>query len=154
MNDITIFKTEDEVIINTRIKFIGKDILFYTLPIFIFLKINYVIFVYLFLLTIITYSLFRLFAWMYYSEIIINQKEKSINVLKFKFSNLIDKILISKDYKSENLIFQKIERSGKIKYIISYITHKENELLIVNEKDYLKINNLLISDSVAKLLSN
>jgi len=141
-NEVSIYKIDDEVIINTRVKFISKDIFYYTLPTIILIPMHFLIFVYVFLLTLITYSLFRLFTWMYYSEIIINQKKGTLYVSKFKFSNLLDKKLVSSDFIYENLKFKKIERRGKIKYIISYETHKEIELLIITEKEYFKLKTL------------
>lgn len=69
-NDISIFKKEGEIVISTRIKFISKDILYYALPTLFFLYYHVVLFLYIFSLTIITYSLFRLFVWIYYSEIV------------------------------------------------------------------------------------
>lgn len=142
-NDISIFKKEGEIVISTRIKFISKDILYYALPTLFFLYYHVVLFLYIFSLTIITYSLFRLFAWIYYSEIVLNSNQKKVYVLKYRFSKLLEKKIVSNDFKNENLQFRKSERSGKVKYVIYYKTFKEHELLIVNEKDFIKIKNLL-----------
>jgi hypothetical protein len=142
-NDISIFKKDDDIVINTRIKFISKDILYYALPTLFFLRFNVILFLYVFSLTIITYSLFRLFAWMYYSEIVLNSNQKKLYVLKYRFNKLLEKEIVSNDFKNENLQFKKSERSGKVKYIICYKTFKEYELLVVNEKDFIKIKNLL-----------
>lgn len=142
-NDISIFKKDGDIVINTRIKFISEDILYYTLPTLFFLYYHVVLFLCIFLLTIITYSLFRLFAWIYYSEIVLNSNHKKLYVLKYRFNKLLEKKIVSNDFKNENLQFKKSERSGKVKYIISYKTFKEYELLIVNEKDFIKIKNLL-----------
>lgn len=96
------------------------------------------------ILTLIGYILYRFASWIYYSELKIDEKSGKIIRLK-KILNQTQKTeLIAKKFDSNRFEYLEITRSGKKKFLMNYRTHKNNELLIIkNETDKNLIENYI-----------
>ncbi|MDT0607018.1 hypothetical protein [Croceitalea rosinachiae] len=92
------------------------------------------------ILTFIGYLLYRFASWIYYSEIKIDEKSGKITRLK-KILELTKKTdLITDKFDPNKFEYSELNRSGKTKFLMSYRTHKNHDLLILkNEADKNRI---------------
>lgn len=85
-------------------------------------------------LTLIGYLLYRFAAWIYYSEIEIDVKSGKMKRCK-KILNRTQKIeLITDKFNEKGFEYKELQRSGKTKFLLSYRTHKNHELLLLKNK--------------------
>jgi len=74
--------------------------------------------------------------WFYFSEIHINEKTREIIHYKKLLNKTKSVNTISKKFNSSFFKFSALNRSGKTKFLMSYVTHKDHDLLILkNELD-------------------
>ena len=95
-------------------------------------------------ITLIGYTLYRFASWIYYSEVQINEKTGKITRTK-KVLNRIQKVdLITDKFDANRFEYLELNRSGKNKFLLSYRTHKNHDLLILkNETDKNLIKNYI-----------
>lgn len=137
-----IFLDKTQLQINTKQDFSWKELIAYVLPAFIlFFFVNIVLSILISLLILLTYFVFRVVSFIYYSEIIIDFEEKRIIKNNYRGDSLINSEILAKNIDSKNLHFKKIQRSGKIRYLLSYTSFKEISLVVIKgEEDFVKIN--------------
>ena len=80
------------------------------------------------------YIVFRFMAWIFYKEIIINMFSKTIQIKKYRLGELTSENLLDTELDLGNFVFKEVSRSGTIKYVLNYKTHKEHDLLILKSK--------------------
>lgn len=85
-------------------------------------------------LTSIGYILYRFTAWIYYSELKIDEKTGEVTYLKKILEHTQKTELLTNKFDSKRLQFSELTRSGKTKFLMNYRTHKNYELLILNSK--------------------
>lgn len=86
------------------------------------------------ILTVIAYTLYRFASWIYYTELIIDEKSGSLTRLKKILDHTKKTELISETFDPNRFEYSELTRSGKTKFLMSYRTHKNNELLILRNK--------------------
>ncbi len=134
-----ILKNGNIHILSDRIPLNWKEVIFIPLSTFFvtFLLFgHWLIGILIGLLTAIGYTLYRFGAWIYYSEIQIDEKSGKITLVK-KILERTQKIdLITDKFDPNRFEFSKLNRSGKNKFLMTYRTHKNYDLLILkNELD-------------------
>jgi len=123
--------------LSDRITFKWKELLIWTSTSFIiliwFLGVGIGLFVAI--LTLISYTLYRFASWFYYTELKINEKTGKFIRLK-KILNRTQKTeLISESFDPNRFEYSELTRSGKTKFLLTYKTHKNKELLILKNKE-------------------
>lgn len=132
--------------LSDRIPFKWKELMIWTSTSFLvliyFLGIGVGVFVAI--LTLIGYVFYRFTAWIFYSEIKIDEQSGKMTRLK-NFFNRTQKVeLITEKFDPNQFEFTELTRSGKTKFLMNYRTHKNNELLILkNQKDKEYIENYI-----------
>ena len=131
-----ISKNGDIHTLSDRIPFDWKELMIWTSVSFIFLIWFFGIGVGIFIaiLTLIGYTLYRFASWIYYTELKIDEKSGNITRLK-KILNRTQKTeLITDKFDPNQFEYSELTRSGKTKFLMNYRTHKNNELLILKNK--------------------
>lgn len=100
------------------------------------------------ILTLIGYTLYRFASWIYYSELIIDEKSGKIFRLKKLFERTKKKELISENFDPNRFEFLALTRSGKTKFLMNYRTHKNNELLILRNENDKKLIEQYIAENL------
>ncbi|RTL11587.1 MAG: hypothetical protein EKK56_08285 [Flavobacteriaceae bacterium] len=123
-------------IISDRIPFIWKEMLIWNLPTFLGLLYVFgpIVGVYIFILTLFFYILFRFASWIIYTEIQINIESGEMIKVKKIINNTQNINLITNKFDSSKFEYTELNRSGNIKFLMNYKTHKNNELLILRNK--------------------
>lgn len=85
-------------------------------------------------LTLIGYMLYRFAAWIYYSELKIDEKSGKMIQLKKALGQTRKVNLITEKFDPDRFEYSELIRSGKTKFLMKYRTHKDNELLILKSK--------------------
>lgn len=89
----------------------------------------------------IGYTFFRFASWIYYSEIKIDEKSRKLIRLKKIFNQIKTVDLITNKFDPNRFEYKELTRSGKTKFLMNYQTHKNHELLIlqnVNNKNLIE----------------
>jgi len=142
-----ITKSGNTHILSDRISFKWTEVV--VLPIIVFLPLFYLIGWFPGLvagvLVGIGYALYRLASSLKYTELHIDENSGIVFQLKKYKDKVSEKVLITEKYDPLNVVFNELTRSGKTKYLMTYKTHKENDLLILKNKrdkeiveDYLR----------------
>jgi hypothetical protein len=126
-------------ILDDRIEINWIEILLYPSAIFLFLFFgtgNLIIAIPITILVGLFYTIFRYLAWFFYSELTINKTDGSVMLI----NKFIDKVrstdLIDKTFQLDKVEFKKQERSGKTKYLLTYQTHKQNDIMVVKSEEH------------------
>ncbi|PIB27867.1 hypothetical protein [Maribacter sp. 4G9] len=85
-------------------------------------------------LTWIGYMLYRFAAWIYHSELNIDEKSGKIIQLKKTLGKTRKINMITEKFDPERIEYLELIRSGKTKFLLNYRTHKDNVLLILKSK--------------------
>jgi hypothetical protein len=122
--------------LSDRIPFKWKELLVWNSISFIFLIyfLGFGIGIFVAVLTLIGYTFYRFASWIYYTELIINEKNGKITRLKKIFDRIQKAELISEKIDKNRFEYTELNRSGKTKFLMNYKTHKNNELLILRNK--------------------
>ena len=131
-----ISKNGDVHLLSDRIPFKWKELTVWN-------SISFIVLIFIFgwlvglliaILTLIGYIVYRFAAWIYYSEILIDEKNgKMIRLIKIlDRTQKVD--LITDKFDPKRFEFLELTRSGKTKFLMSYRTHKNHELLILKNK--------------------
>ena len=86
------------------------------------------------ILTLIGYTIYRFASWIYYSELKIDEKSGELTRLKKILDRTQKTELISEKFDPNRFEYSELSRSGKTKFLLNYRTHKNNELLIIKNK--------------------
>lgn len=98
---------------------------------------------------LIGYILYRFASWIYYSEILIDEKNGKIIQLK-KILDRTQKVdLITDKFDPKRFEFLELTRSGKTKFLMSYRTHKNHELLILKNKTDKELVEKYIAEKIS-----
>ena len=87
----------------------------------------------------IGYTLYRFASWMYYSEIHIDEKSSQLTRVKKILNRTQSTDLITDSLDPNRFKYTELTRSGKTKFLMSYRTHKNHDLLIVRNKTDKKL---------------
>ncbi|MGM0635967.1 MAG: hypothetical protein ACQESK_07860 [Bacteroidota bacterium] len=123
-------------ILSDRIPFNWKELMVFTPASFIFLIwfFGVIVGVFITIITLLLYTFFRFAAWIFYSEILIDEKSGKITRLKKVLHRTHKKELITQKFDPNQFEYLKLKRSGNTKYLLNYRTHKDNELVILRNK--------------------
>ena len=136
--------------LSDRIPFKWKELIVWTSTSFILLilLLGIRIGIFVAILTLIGYTLYRFAAWIYYSEIKID--EKSGKMIRLK--KLLDKTqkteLITEKFDPNQFEYTELTRSGKTKFLMNYRTHKNHELLILKNKSDKELIEKYIKENI------
>ncbi|WP_179319458.1 hypothetical protein [Winogradskyella helgolandensis] len=122
--------------LSDRIPFNWKELLIWTSTSFVFLIwfLGIGIGIFVAILTLIGYTIYRFTSWIYYSELKIDEKSGKLTRLKKILDRTQNTELISETFDPNRFQYSALTRSGKTKYLMIYRTHKNNELLILKNK--------------------
>lgn len=132
--------------LSDRILFKWKELIIWTFASLILLiwLLGIGIGIFVAILTLIGYILYRFASWIYYSELKIDEKSGKIIRLKKILKQTQKTELIAEKFDSNRFEYLELTRSGKKKFLMNYRTHKNNELLIIkNETDKNLIENYI-----------
>ena len=131
-----ITKIEDTHILSDQVLFKWKEVLI--VPIIVFVPLFYWVgwFQGLVagLLAGIGYTLYRITSSLKYNEFHLNETTGKFSQLKKYKKKIIETLVLTEKYDPFNVSFKKITRSGNVKYLMMYRTHKEIELLVLKTK--------------------
>lgn len=143
-----ISKTDHVHILSDRIPLNLKEVLLVPISTFVLIILlsgNWLIGLIITLLTAIGYTLYRFASWIYYSEIQIDEKNRKMTRLKKILNRTQTTELITDMFDSKKFEYSELTRSGKTKFLMSYRTHKNYELLILkNKTDKEHIENYIL----------
>lgn len=143
-----ISKTDHVHILSDRIPLNLKEVLLVPISTFVLIILlsgNWLIGLIIALLTAIGYTLYRFASWIYYSEIQIDEKNRKMTRLKKILNRTQTTELITDMFDSKKFEYSELTRSGKTKFLMSYRTHKNYELLILkNKTDKEHIENYIL----------
>ncbi|TXD80805.1 hypothetical protein ESY86_19915 [Subsaximicrobium wynnwilliamsii] len=122
--------------LSDRIPFKWKELIGWTSASFVFLIyfFGFGIGIFIAILTLIGYTSYRFASWIYYTELLINEKTGNMIRLKKLFDRVQKTELITEKLNPNRFEYSELKRSGKTKYLMNYRTHKNNELLILKNK--------------------
>lgn len=100
------------------------------------------------ILTLIGYTLYRFASWIYYSEIQIDEKNGKMTRLKKIINRTQTTELITDKFDSKKFEYSELTRSGKTKFLMSYRTHKNHELLILKNETDRKLIDTYIREKI------
>lgn len=103
---------------------------------------------YIAILTLIGYTLYRFASSFYYSELTIDEKSRKIIRLKKLFERTQKTELITENFDPNRFEFLALTRSGKTKFLMNYRTHKNNELLILRSENDKKLIKQYIAENL------
>ena len=131
-----ILKIGDVHTLSDRIPFKWKELIVWTSASFIFLiySLGFGIGIFVALLTLIGYTLYRFASWIYYSEVKIDEKSGKMTRLKKILERTQKTDLITDKFDLNGFEYSELNRSGKNKFLMSYRTHKNHDLLILKNK--------------------
>lgn len=129
------------LIINDRIPLDWKEIGLFSISLIGLLTfaVNILVGITIGVFVSILYVLFRFTAWFIHKEIVINTSSKTLIVNKYRLGKLIDENVLDTNLKLGNFVFKEVSRSGTIKYVFSYKTHKGYDLLVLKSKSHKQI---------------
>jgi hypothetical protein len=99
-------------------------------------------------LTLIGYTLYRFASWIYYSELEIDEKSGKMTRLKKVFDRIQKTELIIEKFEPTQFEYSELTRSGKTKYLMKYRTHKNHELLILKNKSDKELIEKYIAEKI------
>ncbi|MBQ0769448.1 MAG: hypothetical protein KBT58_09155 [Bizionia sp.] len=122
--------------LSDRISFNWKELLMWTFTSFLFLiwLLGIGIGIFIAILTLMGYIIYRFASWIYYSELKIDEKSGKLTRLKKILDRTQKTELINEKFDPNRFEYTELTRSGKTKFLLSYRTHKNNELLIIRNK--------------------
>lgn len=124
--------------LSDRIPFKWTELLIWTSASFIFLIyfLGIGVGIFVAILSLIGYTFYRFASWIYYSEIEIDEKSGKMTRLKKLLNRTQKTDLITDNFDPNGFEYSELNRSGKNKFLMSYKTHKNYDLLILkNEVD-------------------
>ena len=134
-------------ILSDRIPLNWKEVLLIPISTFIAIVLlfgNWLIGLVIGLLTAVGYTLYRFGAWVYYSETQIDEKNGKMTRLKKIFNRTHEVNLITDKFDPSRLEYLELNRSGKNKFLMTYRTHKNHDLLILkNSTDKNLVENYI-----------
>ena len=139
--------------LSDRIPFKWKELIVWTSASFILLiwLLGIGIGIFVAILTLIGYTLYRFASWIYYSELKIDEKSGKIIRLK-KILDLTQKTeFIADKFDPNRFEYSELTRSGKTKFLMNYRTHKNNELLILKNKADKELIEKYITEKITVL---
>ncbi len=146
MNDKTnyfhIINSKEIFILDNRIEINWVEIFTYPLPIFgfILLATNSLLISFLFaFFTGIFYLFFRYTAWFFYSQLEINKHDRSVKIIKKRINHIRRVEKIDNEFNLKKIQFKKLERSGKVKFLLIYNVYKPIEIMIIKKETHKKI---------------
>jgi len=131
-----ISKNGDIHTLSDRIPFNWKELMIWTSASFIFLIwfLGIGVGIFVSILTLIGYTLYRFASWIYYTELKIDEKSGKVTRLKKILDRTQKMELIAEKFDPNRFEYSELTRSGKTKFLMNYRTHKNNELLILKNK--------------------
>lgn len=137
-------------ILSDRIPFKWKELMIWTSTSFLILIYFLGIWVGIFvaILTLIGYMFYRFASWIYYSVLEIDEKSGTMTRSK-KLLNQAQKVeLITDRFDPARFEFSELSRSGKTKFLMTYRTFKNHELLILKNKTDKELVEKYIADKI------
>jgi len=141
-NYFRIYKSGDTHILSDRIQLNWKELIVWTFASFFFLIyfVGLLAGLIVATITLIGYTLYRFASWVYYSEIQIDEKSGKMTLVKKILEHTQKTDLITDKFDPNRFEYSELNRSGKKKFLMTYRTHKNYDLLILkNEFDKNKI---------------
>jgi hypothetical protein len=122
--------------LSDRIPFKWKELIVWTSASFILLiwLLGLGIGIFVAILTLSGYTLYRFASWIHYSELKIDEKSGKIIRLKKILDRTQKTELIAEKFDPNRFEYSELTRSGKTKFLMNYRTHKNNDLLILKNK--------------------
>ena len=122
--------------LSDRIPFKWKELMIWSAASFIFMifMFGWLVGIFIAILTLVGYMLYRFAAWIYYSEIQIDEKSGKMTRLKKILDRTQKSELITNKFDSNRFEYSELTCSGKTKFLMNYRTHKNNELLILKSE--------------------
>ncbi|OAB77389.1 SLC5/6 family protein [Cochleicola gelatinilyticus] len=139
--------------LSDRIPFKWKELIVWTSASFILLiwLLGIGIGIFVAILTLIGYTLYRFASWIYYSELKIDEKSGKIIRLKKILDRTQKTELIDEKFDPNRFEYSELTRSGKTKFLMNYRTHKNNELLIIKNKTDKELIEKYITEKITVL---
>lgn len=136
-------KSGNVLILSNRIPFKWKELMIWSPLAFLFLLIwtTWFTALYIAILTTVGYTLYRFGAWMYYTEVSIDETSGKMIKVKKLLNSTQNEEIITERFDLSKFEFTELTRTGKTKYLLTYRTHKNHELLILKnskDKDYVE----------------
>lgn len=128
--------------LSDRIPFKWKELMVWTSTSFIFLIyfLGFGVGIFVAILTLIGYIVYRFASWIYYSEVKIDERNGKMTRLKKILERTQKTDLITERFDPNGFEYSELNRSGKKKFLMGYKTHKNYDLLIIkNETDKQRI---------------
>ena len=131
-----ISKNGDVHTFSDRIPFKWKELIVWTSTSFILLIyfLGFGVGIFVAFLTLIGYTLYRFASWIFYSEVKIDEKSGKMTRLKKILERTQKTDLITDKFDVNGFEYSELNRSGKNKFLLSYRTHKNHELLVLKNK--------------------
>jgi|TARA_B110000090_G_C13185263_1_gene370828 hypothetical protein len=136
--------------LSDRIPFKWKELMIWTFSSLIFLifMFGWLVGIFISVLTLIGYTLYRFASWIYYSELEIDEKSGKMTRLKKVFDRIQKTELITEKFEPTQFEYSELTRSGKTKYLMKYRTHKNHELLILKNKSDKELIEKYIAEKI------
>lgn len=143
-------KKGDVHTLSNRIPFKWQELIVWTSSSFIFLIYFFGLGtgVFIAFLTLIGYVFYRLASWIYYSELVIDEKSRKMTSLKKILKRTHKVELITDEFDPNGFEYSELNRSGKNKFIMSYKTHKKHQLLVLKNKADKELIEKYIQDNI------
>lgn len=145
-----ISKNGDVHTLSDRIPFKWKELLVWTSTSFIFLIyfLGFGVGILVAILTLIGYIAYRCASWIYYSEVVIDEKSGKMTRLKKILERTQKADLITDRFDPNGFEYSELNQSGKNKFLMSYRTHKNHDLLILKNKSDKELIEKYIAEKI------
>lgn len=145
-----ISKNGDVHTLSDRIPFKWKELLVWTSTSFIFLIyfLGFGVGILVAILTLIGYIAYRCASWIYYSEVVIDEKSGKMTRLKKILERTQKADLITDRFDPNGFEYSELNQSGENKFLMSYRTHKNHDLLILKNKSDKELIEKYIAEKI------
>jgi|WetSurMetagenome_2_1015567.scaffolds.fasta_scaffold639206_2 hypothetical protein len=148
-------RSENEYhILSSRMTFYWKEVFLFPVPfilLMIFLIRIWLPVIFLAMVILPLYAIFRFVTWIYYTEIWINFKSRELIIKKILFKKTHSTQLITNKLEPERFIFSEIKRGGSCKFLLSYQTQTRHDLFLfknISEKQFFETTILQNTDQI------
>ena len=129
--------------LSDRIPFLWKELMIFTTANFIFIILFFGRFfgVFIAIMSLICYTVYRFASWIFYSELNIDEKSGKIIRLKKILDRTQKTELIAENFGPNRFEYLELTQSGKTKFLMKYRAYKNHELLILRnnaDKEFIE----------------
>ena len=94
------------------------------------------------------YALYRYAASIKYKEVHIDEQTGKMVLFNLYKERITDEEVVTEKYDPKNVVFKELTRSGNTKFLMTYKTHRDTDLLIIKTKKDKELLKAYFTDQI------